>query len=70
MCKLVGRLLTRTVGKLGEVRVRPRSCGELLKLSWSKMRQGTVLVFKKIAIKIQNSGKNVQNCARIAVKVL
>ena len=47
---LVGKLFTRTVGKLGEVRVRARSCGELFKSSLGKSRQGTVLVVKKAVV--------------------
>ena len=52
---LVGKLFTRTVGKLGEVRVRARSCGELFKSSLGKIQQGTVLVVIKMAVKVQNS---------------
>ena len=70
MCKLVGRLFTRTVDKLGEVRVRVRSCGELFKLPWSKIWKGTALVAKKVAVKVQNSSKTVQSCASVAVKAL
>ena len=49
---LVGMLFTRTVGKLGEVRVRARSCGELFKSYLGKIRQGTKLVVRKVAVKV------------------
>ena len=63
MCKLVGRLFTRTVDKLGEVEVMARNCGELFKLPWDKVRQGLVLVIMKIAV-------SVHNCTGNTVKIL
>ena len=58
MCKLVGRLFTRTVDKLGEVEVMARNCGELFKLPWDKVRQGLFLVVKKMAVRVQNFVSN------------
>ena len=34
------------------------NCGKLFKLTWHKIRQGTVLVVKKMAVRVQNSVSN------------
>ena len=70
MCMLVGMLLTRTLGRLGKVGSKAVSCGKLVKLSWGKIRQGAVFVVMRLAFGVQNSAKNVQNCAGNAVKAL
>ena len=46
-------MFTRTLGQLGEVGRKAMSCGKLFKLSWGKIRQGTLLVVQKIAVHVQ-----------------
>ena len=56
-------MFTRTLGKLGKVGSKAVSCGKLVKLFSGKIRQGVVLVVKKLAVRAQN-------CTENAVKAL
>ena len=61
MCMLLGMIVTRSLGQLGEDGSKVKLCGKLLKLSWGKFRQGTILVVQEIAVRIRNSTDNAVN---------
>merc|ERR1712105_444930 len=53
MCMIVGIMISRTLGQLGEVWYKAKFCGKLVKLFLLKIRQGTLLVVQKIAVNVQ-----------------
>ena len=50
---IVGIMISRTLGQLGEVGYKAKFCGKLVKLFLLKIRQGTLLVVQKIAVHVQ-----------------